>query len=297
MAGRRLRLSQPAISAQMKRLEAIVGGAVFDRSNGKFDLTPMGSLILFQAKKLLAANDQILAIGGGADTHAQPVRLGLSAFVVDQFLRDCPADFRQAGQVAITSDHSGVLAKGLLEGFLDLACLVNPPEDIGQELFGWMEKLVWVKSPDFKFGIGRPIPLIAWPAVRLDAAMIAAVENAGLAYSIVFRSSDQHACMQAVGSGIGLMALPLPRLTPPLVVAEEDYLPALNPIRAGVYVRETPVAARVSSLVESLKMLLPKDAETKNPATKDPMPKDPAQNDLAQKELETKDLATKEPAT
>ena len=277
----------------MKRLEAIVGGALFDRSSGKFDLTPMGRLILFQAKKLLAANDQILAIGG-ADIHSQPVRLGLSAFVVDQFLREYLAAFKQVGQVAITSDHSTALAKGLLEGFLDLACLVNPPADAGQELFGWMEKLVWVKGPTFKFSLGRPIPLIAWPAVRLDAIMIAAVENAGLAYSIVFRSSDQHACMKAVGSGIGLMALPQRQVMPPLVAADEDYLPALDAVRAGVYVRDTPVPARLSSLVKNLQALLPKDVTAKDLTAQDLAAKDPAAQDLAAPDVAAKDAAAKE---
>ena len=77
-AGARLGLSQPAISAQMKRLQMLVGGDVFERTGAGISLTPKGRLVLTQARKLLEANDQILSIGGG-DQDSQTVRLGLTA--------------------------------------------------------------------------------------------------------------------------------------------------------------------------------------------------------------------------
>lgn len=69
-AGARLGLSQPAISAQMKRLQMLVGGDVFERTGGGLSLTPKGRLVLTQARKLLEANDQILSIGGGDQDFA-----------------------------------------------------------------------------------------------------------------------------------------------------------------------------------------------------------------------------------
>src|SRR5580692_11183677 len=76
-AGAKLGLSQPAISAQMKRLQGLVSGDVFEKAGGGISFTPMGRLILTHAKKLLDANDQILSIGG-AENDAQQIRLGLS---------------------------------------------------------------------------------------------------------------------------------------------------------------------------------------------------------------------------
>src|ERR1700744_2766190 len=81
-AGAKLGLSQPAISAQMKRLQMLVGGDVFEKTSNGVRLTPKGKLILTHAKKLLDANDRILSIGG-AENDAQPVRLGLSPPFID----------------------------------------------------------------------------------------------------------------------------------------------------------------------------------------------------------------------
>src|SRR5580698_3706514 len=88
-AGTKLGLSQSAISAQMKRLQALVGGDIFEKSGNGLSLSAKGRLILTHARKLLDANDQILSIGG-SENDAQPTRLGLSAAFIDQFLDGLP---------------------------------------------------------------------------------------------------------------------------------------------------------------------------------------------------------------
>jgi DNA-binding transcriptional LysR family regulator len=238
----------------MKRLEAVVGGDIFEKSNGRTTLTSMGNFILPKAKKLLAANDQILAIGG-ADGHTPIIRLGLSAFFADQFLRQYPRS-EEYNQFSIVSDHSSLLAKAFKEGHLDIACLANPPADLEEELFGWVENFVWVRGPDFQLSPGRPIPLIGWPAIWQDATMIGALEEAGLAYRIVFTSADHYARTKAVEAGIGIMALPLRQAVLPLLEATEYFLPRLKPICAGIYVRENPVPERISSLMQGFKAVL-----------------------------------------
>jgi len=108
-AGNKLGLSQPAISAQMKRLQILVGGDIFEKSGGGAALSPKGKLILAHAKKLLDANDQILSIGG-AENDAQPIRLGLSTIFIGQLLDSLPS-VKLASQLAIACDHSAGLTK------------------------------------------------------------------------------------------------------------------------------------------------------------------------------------------
>ena len=50
-AGEKLGLSQPAISAQVKRLQILVGGNIFEKVTGGVSLTPKGKLVLSQARK------------------------------------------------------------------------------------------------------------------------------------------------------------------------------------------------------------------------------------------------------
>src|ERR1700755_3185084 len=74
-AADRLGLSQPAVSSQVKRLQALVGGALFERSSSGTEWTELGKLVLQHAKKVLEANDQILMLGG-AEPRPQQLKLG-----------------------------------------------------------------------------------------------------------------------------------------------------------------------------------------------------------------------------
>jgi DNA-binding transcriptional LysR family regulator len=52
-AGAKLGLTQPAISAQVKRAQAMVGGALFERTGpGAIGLTPLGGLVLRHARTM-----------------------------------------------------------------------------------------------------------------------------------------------------------------------------------------------------------------------------------------------------
>ena len=60
-AGQRLLRSQSAISLQLKRLEAQLGVRLLDRTPRAVALTVEGELVLDQARRLLALNDELVA--------------------------------------------------------------------------------------------------------------------------------------------------------------------------------------------------------------------------------------------
>src|ERR1700749_1826484 len=76
-AGTVLGLTQSAISAQVRRLEQLVGGDVFVKSGGGLSLTPLGASIVQYARRILQINDQILSLPGAQSTE-QLVRVGMS---------------------------------------------------------------------------------------------------------------------------------------------------------------------------------------------------------------------------
>lgn len=59
-----LGVTQPAVSAQIKRLQFLLDSDLFDRSVQGVSLTPQGELVVSYARRLLSINDQILRIGG-----------------------------------------------------------------------------------------------------------------------------------------------------------------------------------------------------------------------------------------
>src|ERR1700709_569612 len=102
-AGDRLGLSQPAISSQIKRLQNLVGGALFVRTANGTTTTELGKLALHQARRILEANDQLLRLGGNTE-GPQPIRVGLSTLFVQKFIRNESAE--TLSDIFIHTDHS-----------------------------------------------------------------------------------------------------------------------------------------------------------------------------------------------
>src|SRR5262245_19464675 len=85
-AAQALNLTQSAASNQIKRLETILGGEVFrKRVRGGFQLTARGEAVLSNTRRLLALNDQILALAGPKPTEPQ-YRIGIPRYVATRLL-------------------------------------------------------------------------------------------------------------------------------------------------------------------------------------------------------------------
>ena len=245
-AGKRLGLSQPAVSAQMKRIQNLLGGEIFRKTPNGTAPTPLGKMVLNQARRMLDANDQMLRLGGTAE-GPQPLRFGISTLFVKEFLQHETAE-TLAGIVMYTEDSLGI-AKGLIDGYIDIACILENSE-AGAEVSNLVvhervEPFVWVRSKDFVLSPGAPIPLLAWPG---DDMMVRALTKKGSTYTIVFNSPDYHATVTALETGIGLAALPRRTIPSSLVEAKEYYLPALRPVKTLLCARrelETPQAKKL----------------------------------------------------
>jgi len=179
---------------------------------------------------MLEANDQMLRIGGTSD-GPQPLRLGLSTLFVQAFIKSQTA--QALTDVFIHSDHSVAIAKDIIDGYIDIACLFENLEiDSGIGPFvvnEFTDPLVWVRSRDFVLSPGAPIPILTWPG---DDWMMPALNRQGRSYKIVFNSNDYHAKLAAVEVGLGLTAIPASMVPKTIVRTADYYLPVLPPIRA-----------------------------------------------------------------
>src|SRR5688572_14825158 len=75
-AAQSLGITQPAVSTQMKRLQWMMGGDLFDRSAPGVALTAKGELVVSYARRLLAINDQMLDLIVPRSS-APPLRIGM----------------------------------------------------------------------------------------------------------------------------------------------------------------------------------------------------------------------------
>src|ERR1700704_277097 len=66
-------LTQPAVSAHMRRLESIIGADLIEKSLSGVTLTDCGTEVLRHARRMLSINDQIVS-GGGLQSQTQVMR-------------------------------------------------------------------------------------------------------------------------------------------------------------------------------------------------------------------------------
>ena len=229
-AGERLGLTQPAISLQVKRLQNMIGGALFLKTANGTTTTELGKIALHHARRILEAHDQMLRLGGNT-LDIQPLRLGLSTLFVPEFVRHQTKE--SLTDIFIHTDHSTAVAKGLMDGYIDVACIYENSAikgDVDQmAIKRFDDPLVWVRAKDFNLTPGEPIPLLVWPG---DDWMTRAIVKSGLSYRIVFTSPDYHAKLAALEAGVGITAIPERMILPHLARADEYNLPPLAPIKA-----------------------------------------------------------------
>jgi DNA-binding transcriptional LysR family regulator len=237
-AAEALSLTQPAISAQIKRLQQLVGGEVFVRSGFGISLSEKGEIVSRYARRILAMNDQILSLTGTAAV-AQSLRIGIPNVYASSMLPNVIGACRavtEGERLHFACEASADLARNLSSGYLDIALVSLPEVPQAMPLERWSETMCWVCAPGFGTSPGASIPLQSWPHGVSDQLAIEALENAGLSYSIVFTASDLGAHLAALRSGIGYVVLPQRLVPPDLKIAREHFLPVLPQCQAGIYV-------------------------------------------------------------
>jgi len=246
-AAQKLGLSQPALSAHVKRAESLLRGEIFSKSANGTVLTELGQLVLAQARRMLDANDQILRIGGATE-GPQPIRVGIATPFVKDFFANRKSDSLKG--IVVNADASVNIAKALSDGHLDIGYFyedtdVAPLLSNVQLVKEADEEFVWVRSRDFVIRPGAPIPILHSPKFDFLTRVMTANE---ISYRVVFSTPDYEARVAAAHSGVGLMALPLRMLPSSLVQAKEYYLPELPPVKRLLCSRanlDSPGASRI----------------------------------------------------
>lgn len=252
-AARVLGLSQPALTSQIKKIESLVGGSIFTKTSDGSAVTELGKLVIQQARKILEANEQLLQLRGNF-ADSQTIRLGLSNIYADRlFASQSQADL---AHVNIYADNSIEVAKGLLEGYIDVGLFLHRSDVSENSAFQIIcerdEELAWVRSEDFMLQPGTPVPLLTWPGQLIDDLMIQSLETRGMIYRIAFASPDHHARLTAARAGIGLTTLPKNMVPLPLIAATDEYLPPLKSARLSLGVR-SGFDLETSKLVQKLR--------------------------------------------
>jgi DNA-binding transcriptional LysR family regulator len=120
-----LRVSQPALSYQIRRLEAELGTTLFDRSRRRIALTPDGELFLPLAQAVLfRADEATRVLREHLGVAAGEVRVGCNPSVATYLMPRLLADFRREFprvRVSLMEGSDMVIQRTVLEGTVDFA--------------------------------------------------------------------------------------------------------------------------------------------------------------------------------
>lgn len=125
-----LRIAQPALSQQIRKLERQLGLVLFERNNHQVELTPAGTALLGHAERILsdlvAVEQEMLGWAGGVRGR---IRLGAARGLMTQLAHVLVA-FCQAFpavDVELREQNTAEMVAGLHAARLDVATLAAPP--------------------------------------------------------------------------------------------------------------------------------------------------------------------------
>ncbi|MCB9561205.1 MAG: LysR family transcriptional regulator [Kofleriaceae bacterium] len=210
-AARRAHLSQPALTAAIRRLEDQLGARLLHRGPGGAALTAAGAVLVPRARAALAAvEDGRRAVEEIAGLRAGEVRLGAGATACTYLLPPLLARFRRAHpgvRLLLREGFTDQLEAGLFEGDLDLALTTAPTHGPAPGPFDpWIDdELIVVGGPGpdaeragwVTFPPGSPVRALLQggepdAALVMELGSIAAVKGnvrAGIGLALVSRAA------------------------------------------------------------------------------------------------------------
>lgn len=252
-AGNALGLSQPAISLQVKRLETLLGLALFNRQGRTVVLTPDGELLLRSARDMLALNDAVIA-RLDRQTLDGSVRLGIPNEFASSFLPEILGKFAQRHPdlaIEVTCALSTQLCESYRDGELDLvfALHTDPP---AANTDCWEEPISWVVSPAHRPYLRRPLPLIVAPeGCVYRHRILAALDEASIPAQILYSSPSFGGIRAGVMAGLGVTVLAESIIPEGLErLADTRRLPPLPPVWVQIHHDKTRASDAVKALAD-----------------------------------------------
>ena len=246
-AAARVTRTQSAISLQMKRLEEQLETRLFERGGRGVEPTEAGTLLLGFARRILAANDELVGRMVEPDVDGE-VRLRAPDGFAGQHLALVLARFQRAFPLVRLRVETGPPADGPAPD-LSIGIHVGATPQDGDELM--REALIWCVAEGAEpmqpmNDAGLPLPLVLPPPDDpARAAAVAALDAAGVRWTLAFEAGSRWTMKAAVGAGLGIGLLPRGALPSGLHrLAEAEGLPALPDAIAWLAVR--PDAGRAA---------------------------------------------------
>jgi DNA-binding transcriptional LysR family regulator len=258
-AGKVLHRTQSAVSLQIKRLEQLMGRALFERTSRRVLLTASGERLLPYARHMLKLEDEARASLGEL-ARGEPIRFGTSeeqaATYLPALLRRQVARFPDT-RLEVSCDISATLVQAFQEGRLDVVLSIRHAPTQSGQLLGW-EPMVWVAAEDCTPAKWQTLPLALNPeGCIFRAHAIAALGRDERRWELHYSSQSPTGINLPVQAGLAL-TVKTPRSVPPgcRIVGEVEGLPCLGQVEVELHRRPGHTSEALAAFCTDLERLV-----------------------------------------
>ncbi|WP_175812048.1 LysR substrate-binding domain-containing protein [Burkholderia contaminans] len=250
-AGRRLNLSQSAVSAQIARLEEQVGRALLARNTRSVTLTEHGRMLLGYARAMLNLSEEAKTRLGSGNAVDVTLRIGASEDFAGGWLPDVMRRHgaaRRGLRLNLTVDIGDSLFQRHANGEFDLV-IGSRCAHTCQGATLWREPLVWAFARHEPLPEGD-VPLACFPdPCPYRGAAIKALALAGMPYRIACESPSVTGILTFARAGIAIAPVPRSAIDDTLrELGVVEGLPALPDMEfVMMHDAETPAAVEFAA--------------------------------------------------
>lgn len=249
-------LTQSAISQQVRRLEELLGQALFERERRGLKLTPAGERLIVKGRRLLALNDDIWSELTENEIKGK-VRLGLPYDLVETCIAPVIKTFVSAYPQVEISLHCAAspdLIKNLAAGEVDLIVVEEPQGPSDGECLR-VERLVWVGARNGGAYLKTPLPVsMVADTCAFRPAVLNALESHDRGWRTVFENGNIAATTATVRADLAVTAWLVSTVPSDLEILSADKAPTDLPLFAiNLHLPKGPVAKSTAELARHLR--------------------------------------------
>jgi len=238
-AADRVSLSQSTISQQIRRLEDLLGKALFERTSHEVQMTEEGIKLLSYARRIIALNEE------AHDALTGPWRDGVLRLGMPEDLTvptiDLLAEFKREHphlRLDVTSGLSRDLHRAYLLEELDLVLVKQVRTHLPRAARA--EPLLWLDSRKHPAIDQSPVPIAVFPVNGLYRdELCETLESLGLRWRVSYSGGGLAALAAASAAGLGVSLLPAScRLVDHRVLGSAEGFPPIENFELALFYRD-----------------------------------------------------------
>lgn len=230
-------LTQAAVSQQIKRLEDLFEGQLFDRSQRQVKLTSMGQRLLSHAKRLVGINDEIWSTMTAPEFDGE-VNMGVPHDIFKPFIPAILRSFSKACpnvNLVLHSSATSALLEQLRAGQLDVVLTTEPTP--GKEML-LADSLVWAGMNGGQAYTQNPLPVaLGHDECAFKSYALEALASEGIDWKLSCHVGSNDPIVALLEADLGVAPFIAHTVPDGLEIIPTDQLPSLPPFYINMYLK------------------------------------------------------------